>query len=232
MTIIVTPRLNKDGLKIFYTLEWGKGAGQRRASGIFTYLKPKDQIQRNHNKEALVLLEKKQSQLIIEQQSVGSAHIPFHKFKTNFLDYYEEYARNNRRAGNRHMEGSLRLFKAFLNKDFLAPVDLTENLCFRFRKYLLDRFSGDTPANYYARFKRCVKSATKDGYYRYSPAEDITARSNPSKRLKEVIEVEEYLILLKAPCVNLKVTMPASFFFCHPKGYTASTAVKSCCVPA
>ncbi len=205
MTIIVTPRPTKDGSKIFYTLEWGKGPGERKASGIFTYLKAKDQLQRNHNKEALVLLEKKQSQLIIERQSVGSAHIPFHKFKTNFLDYYDEYVRNNLRSGNRHMEGSFRLFKDFLRKDFLAPVDLTENLCFRFRKFLLDRFTGDTPANYYARFKRCVKSATKDGYFRYCPAEDITARSNPSKRLKEIIEVDEYLILLKAPCVNLEL---------------------------
>ena len=205
MIINVTQRPTRNGSKIYYTLEWGKGPGERKATGLFTYAKPKDQIQRNHNKETLVLLEKKQSQLIIEQQSVGSAHIPFHKFKTNFLDYYEEYVRNNLRPGNRHMEGSFRLFKEFLRKDFLTPVDLTENLCFRFRKFLLDRYTGDTPANYFARFKRCVKSATKDGYFRFSPAEDIAARSNPSRRLKEVIEVDEYLILLKAPCVNPEV---------------------------
>jgi hypothetical protein len=144
----VTPRTSKDGSKIFYTLEWGKSSGERKASGIFTYTKPKDQLQRNHNKEAMVVVEKKQSQLIIEQLSVGTTHIPFHKFKTNFLGYYEEYVKNNRRAGNRHMEGSFRLFKEFLRKEFLAPVDLTENLCFRFRKFLLDRYTGDTPANY------------------------------------------------------------------------------------
>jgi hypothetical protein len=95
MTINVTQRQTRDGKKIFYTLEWGKGPGERKATGIFIYARPKDQTQKNHNKEAMAVLEKKQSQLIIERQSIGSAHIPQHAFKANFLDYYEEYAKNN-----------------------------------------------------------------------------------------------------------------------------------------
>jgi len=132
MTINVTQRPTRDGKKIFYTLEWGKGPGGRRATGIFTCARPKDQTQKNHNKEALAVLEKKQSQLIIERQSIGSAHILLHKFKANFLDYFDEYVRNNTRPGNRHMEESFRLFKEFLKKPVLASVDLPENLCFRF----------------------------------------------------------------------------------------------------
>jgi hypothetical protein len=124
MTINVTQRPTRDGKKIFYTLEWGKGPGERRATGIFTYARPKDQTQKNHNKEALTVFEKKQSQLIIERQSIGSAHIPLHKFKANFLDYFEEYGNNNTRPGNRHMEGSLRPFKEFLKKSFLSPIIL------------------------------------------------------------------------------------------------------------
>jgi integrase len=212
MTIIVTPRPTRNGQKIFYTFEWGKEVGQRQATGIFTYAKPKDQLQRNHNKEALAILETKKSELTLERQAIGSRHIPTHKFKTNFLEYYEEFVKNNRRAGNRHLEGSLVHFRAFLKKGFLSPVDVTENLCTRFRQYLLDRFTGDTPANYYSRFKRCIKSATKEGYFRISPAEDIAARSNPSQHLKENLEVEEYIKLLKAPCTNEEVK--EAFVFC------------------
>lgn len=212
MTINVTPRPTRDGQKIYYTLEWGKGPGERSASGIFTYAKPKDQLQRNHNKEALAILETKKSQLTLERQAIGSGHIPTHKFKTNFLDYYKEYVNNNARSGNRHMEGSLSHFKKFLKKDFLAPIDVTENLCARFRQYLLDRFTGDTPANYYSRFKKVVKSATKEGYYRYNPAEDITAKSNPSENIKENLESDEYIRLLETPCTNEEVK--EAFVFC------------------
>jgi integrase/recombinase XerD len=55
MTINVTPRPTRNGQKIFYTFEWGKEVGQRQATGIFTYAKAKDQLQRNHNKEALCI---------------------------------------------------------------------------------------------------------------------------------------------------------------------------------
>lgn len=128
MTIIVTPRPSKNGKKIYYTLEWGKGPGERRGSGVFTYAKPKDQLQKNHNKEAL--------------------DIPLHEFKANFLDYYDEYVKNNTRPGNRHMEGSFRLFKEFLKKDFLSPIDL-----------YLYRISLSWPLPSLPTFNRCVKAS-------------------------------------------------------------------------
>ncbi|HUZ61971.1 MAG TPA: hypothetical protein VMU83_24560 [Hanamia sp.] len=57
MNINITQRLSKNGKSVYYSLEWGKAVGQRISTGIFTYVKPKDQIQRNHNKEALIILE-------------------------------------------------------------------------------------------------------------------------------------------------------------------------------
>jgi hypothetical protein len=55
--------------------------------------------------------------LTIDQQAIGSNFIPNHKFKANFIEYYEEYAKLNKREGNRHMEGSLNHFKLFVKKD-------------------------------------------------------------------------------------------------------------------
>jgi integrase len=214
MDIKVHKRLSKDKQKIYYTFEWGKEEGQRQATGIFTHAKPKDQLQRNHNKEALAIIITKQSELILERQAIGSGHVPIHKFKANFLDYYAEFVAKNRRVGNRHLTGSLCHFKAFLRRDFLAPVDVTEELCRRYRQYLLDRFTGDTPANYFARFKRCMKAAAKEGYFRISPAEDVQAKSNSSKYLKEILERDEYFKLLATPCSNQNVR-EAFIFSCY-----------------
>jgi integrase len=167
-----------------------------------------------HNKEALAIIITNQSELTLGRQAIGTGHVPIHKFKANFLDYYEGFVANNRRVGNRHLKGSLSHFRAFLKRDFLAPVDVTEELCRRYRQYLLDRFTGDTPANYYARFKRCIKAATKEEYFRISPAEDIEARSNPSRYLKEILERDEYLKLLETPCSNQNVR-EAFIFSCY-----------------
>ncbi|HEX7903412.1 MAG TPA: site-specific integrase [Chitinophagaceae bacterium] len=208
----ILKRLNKKGDKItFYYDFGGRGAGQRPSTGIFIYKKPKDQIQRNHNKEALALIETKKSQVIIEQQAIGSAFIPSHKFKTNFIEYYEEYVKINKRKGNRHLSNSFKHFKLFIKSDFIAPIDINENFCKRFRQYLLDRFTGETPGGYYARFKWVVKAATCDGYFLKNPTENVFAKSNPSSKLKENLEVNEYLMLLNTPCINEEVR--AAFIF-------------------
>src|SRR5258705_905054 len=120
----IMKRENRNGDKILFYYDFGRGTGQRHATGIFIYKKPKDQIQKNHNKEALALLETKKSQVIIEQQAIGSAFIPSHKFKINFLEYFEEYVKLNARKGNRHLSNSLSQFKLFVKSDFIAPIDI------------------------------------------------------------------------------------------------------------
>ncbi len=207
----ILKRENRTGEKIIFYYDLGRGAGQRPSTGIFIYKKPKDQIRRNHNKEALALLETKKSQMIIERQAIGSAFIPSHKFKTNFLEYYESYVEQNKRKGNRHLSNSLKQFKLFIKKDFIAPIDISENFCKRFRQYLLEKFTGETPGGYYARFKWVVNAATSDGYFLKNPTEKVFAKSNPSARLKENLEVDEYLTLLNVPCTNQEVK--AAFIF-------------------
>lgn len=68
MSIIITSKKSRNQQKIWYTFEWGKEPDQRKAAGIFTYVKPKDTIQKNFNKEALALLKNKKAQLTIERQ--------------------------------------------------------------------------------------------------------------------------------------------------------------------
>ena len=71
----IIERLNSKGDKINFYYDYGRKKGQRPSTRIFIYTKPKDQVQRNHNKQSLALLEVKKSQLTIEQQAIGSAFI-------------------------------------------------------------------------------------------------------------------------------------------------------------
>lgn len=212
MNIIKRP--NSKGDKITFYYDYGRKPGQRPSTGIFIYTKPKDLTERNHNKQALALIKVKESQLTIEQQAIGTAFIPLHKFKTNFLDYFVEFVELNKRKGNRHLTNSLKQFKKFIKGDFIAPIDITENFCKRFRQYLLDKFTGETPLNYYSRFKWAVNAAASDGYFLKSPTEKVFAKSNPSTNLKENLEVDEYLKLLKTPCFNEEVSC-AFIFSCY-----------------
>jgi len=211
MSINITERESRKGDKIFYSLEWGKEPGQRVATGIFTYTKPKDNLQKNHNKESIATLELKRSKLILERQSIGTGYIPQHKILTNFLDYYEQFVKDNRTTTSRHLQCSFDQFKKFLKKDFVSPIDITEQVCRNFRSYLLEKYNGETPANYFSEFKELLKNAKKSGYFVENPAVDVSSKKNPSSK-KEVIEVTEYLKLLKTPCLNREVGR--AFVFC------------------
>ena len=86
MNIIKRP--NSKGDKIVFYYDFGRGPGQRPPTGIFIYKNPKDQTQKNHNKQALALLEIKKSQVTIEQQATGTVFIPQHKYKSNSLSIF------------------------------------------------------------------------------------------------------------------------------------------------
>ncbi len=210
--MIIEQRKSANGKKIYYRFKWGQGGMEKMSSGIYTYAKPQTQTEKNHNKEALALLDIKQSQLVLEQQSIGTNYIPAHKYKHNFLDFYQEFVVNNKRFRRRHLECSLMHFKKFIGKKSIAPIEITEDLCKRFRSYLLDRLNGETPMNYFMEFKRVIKAATKQGYYRTSPVEEVKSRMGKNPRLKSVLEVEEYLKLLQTPCTNEEVR--EAFIFC------------------
>jgi len=205
MNINITKRLSRNGSKIYYSLEWGKSVGQRVSTGIFSYVKPKNQIQKNHNKEALMILENKRSQMVLDRQAVNSGYIPQYKIMNNFLDYYSEYVKSNRSKGNRHLIQSLKCFRMFIDKDYISAVEINENLCEQFRTYLLANLNGETPANYFSRFKRVLEAATKNGYFKRSPASDLSSISKSNKRVKEILEADEYKKLMNTPCINYEV---------------------------
>lgn len=95
-------RLNKKGDKITFYYDFGRGKGQRPSTGVFIYTNPKSAAQKNHNKQALALLEVKKSQLTIESQATGTAFIPEHLLKKNFLDYFQVHVDQHKDDGNKH----------------------------------------------------------------------------------------------------------------------------------
>jgi hypothetical protein len=143
--------------------------------------------------------------MILDRQAINIGYIPQHKIKGNFLEYYEEFVKQNSRKGNRHLSQSFRTFKKFIGQDYISPIDLTENLCERFRTYLLVSLNGETSANYFNRFKRVLEAAKKDGYFKLNLSENLASKSKSNKKVKDILESGEYLQLMNTPCLNHEV---------------------------
>jgi hypothetical protein len=67
--IRILKRPSQNNKLVYYTFEWGKEKGERIATGIFTYKRPANEIQKHLNSEALAILEAKRSQLILSHQA-------------------------------------------------------------------------------------------------------------------------------------------------------------------
>ena len=67
------------------------------------------------------------------------------------------------------------------------------------------KLNGETPANYFSRFKRVLEAASKDGYFKRSPATDLASKANPNKKVKDILEADEYNRLMNTPCINYEV---------------------------
>ena len=137
-------RKNKAGDKIIDFFDYGRGAGQRKDMNLFSCVNSKSQTEKNHNKETQRLLAIKKGERILEQQAIGTGYIPDHKFEPNFLAYYKRYVNDNRCKNNRHLPCCFTKYKKFVKRDFISPLDINYNLCFPFRKHLLDCLTRET----------------------------------------------------------------------------------------
>jgi integrase len=70
----------------------------------------------------------------------------------------------------------------------------------------------ESPADYFRAFKRVIRSATKEGYFRIHPAEDVQSKTNPSKKARHFLEADEYVRLIKEPLENREIR--DAFIFC------------------
>jgi integrase len=211
----IVERLSTDKSKIYYTLEWGRKAGERFSTGIFTYAKPKNKIEREYNTESLANLDLLRSQTLLDLQTKGRGFVSPAKMKENFIDFFEKYADKNKSDNNRSLACCLSAFKKFTALDqgkleidaedlSISAADISANYCERFRKYLLDNLNGETPADYFMRFKKMLIVAQESGYFRINPAEKLKCLSHPPGE-KDVLEKHEYPLLLAAACKNLEV---------------------------
>jgi len=207
MNITIHPRLSRSSKKTYYSLQWGKAKGQRVATGVFTYAKPVTQLEKNHNKEALAILEMKRSQLVLDRQSLGTNYVTQHKLKKNFVEYYASLTRMCNDL-SRSFPCSLGAFKNFIGREYISPGEITEKFCLEYREYLLKKYNGETPADYFKGLKRVLKAAKKEGYFTINPAEDIAAKTKPSKK-KDILDREEYDLLLAGRCSNPEVKRAA-----------------------
>ncbi|TXG79693.1 MAG: hypothetical protein E6R13_09570, partial [Spirochaetes bacterium] len=216
MGVILRKRENKKAGTISYHLAISSN-GQRRYEFLGITINKTDTKEQKDEKKAIA--NSIRSQREIELISEGTVYTPNHKKNLDFIAFYEAYLLNYDKRDKRMIKYSFEKFQNFLIDQKLLKKSaifkanqLTKNVCEDFRDYLKSTkagLSGETPQNYFKRFKKVVKFATSKGIFKENPASEVvfsTQGDNEHQKLKKnILTIDELKGLFNTECGNAEV---------------------------
>ena len=203
MSVKLRFRESKSGTKSYY-LDIHHN-GERWREFIKVNILNKDTVK----SEKVRVIEKIRLNRELELLSDDTGYIPQQLKKINFFMFADDYLKKYRNRDLRIIASSVEKFKESTNNPKLQISQITPAIMESFKNYLIHDagLSGETPHNYFTRFKKVLKAAKIKGYLKKMPTEDIRF-SNPNKDdsiKKQVLNVEELQLLAATRCGNEEV---------------------------
>jgi integrase/recombinase XerD len=206
MKVTLRSKALKSGKQSLYLDYYSAGGGREyEFLQLYLFKRPKDELERQHNKEIKGIADRirasREVQLNEEEQGLRSTQ----KRKINFIEYFENYLAAYPNKDRRIVKYCLQYFKEFTgNKKKVLPAEITEQVCINFRAHLDQNLNGETPHNYFAKFKKLLRQATREGVFLRNPAEDVQ-NPRPEGIKKDVLTLDEIKALANAYCGNSEV---------------------------
>ncbi len=162
---------------------------------------------RQANKETLAELERIRANTETNLIAADYDETPKNRRNVDFLKFYEDFAfKKYQNKDKRLVISSYRHFRDFLtSQGYTEPIfqsnKLTEDICKKFKYYLDSKFNGETPYNYFAKFKRVTRQAVKDKILKTNPTEFIENKKKDGIK-KSILSIDEVALLAKTDCGN------------------------------
>lgn len=154
----------------------------------------------------------------IELLTETTSYVPKHLKIVNFFDFANNFIKNYKKKDVRMIQSSLNYFKKYVKDDQLSILQLSSSIMYGFKDYLKDEcgLTGETPHNYFTRFKKILKSAELKGLLINNPTKEIKFRKQvgDSTLKKQVLNTEEIQLLASTHCGNEEVKK-AFLFSCY-----------------
>ncbi|GAA4289516.1 site-specific integrase [Aestuariibaculum suncheonense] len=183
--------------------------------------------QKAEKKKIANLIKAKRELEIITQTT---DYLPKHLQNINFFDFANAYIKDYEKKDVRMISSALNKFEDYVNNSKLRLVDISPAIMSGFIDYLNDKsgLTGESPHNYYTRFKKILRDAELKGLIRVSPTRNLKFRrkNSPDELRKQVLTSEELQLLVKTECGNSELKK-AFLFACYTGlGYAEIKALK------
>jgi integrase/recombinase XerD len=166
--------------------------------------KPSNPKERADNKNALDLAKKilSKRQYVLEGNDYDIT--PAFKQNVDFVAFFKSFLDGYKKKDKRVIEACFSCFKVYLKEaeiKSLTAKELNESIVNEFKNYLSERLNGESPANYFKKFKLVIKQALRQGILIKNPALEISIKSKQGIK-KQILTPEEIQLLVKTPCTN------------------------------
>jgi site-specific recombinase XerD len=154
----------------------------------------------------------------LELITEGTNYIPKHLKNIKFSDFVQSFIDSYSKKDDRMIKAAYSKFTKFIHNPKLKLTDITPAVMNSFKDYLNGSagLKGESPHNYFTRFKKILKEAERQGLIKKNPTDGIRFKRNSSSDdlKKQVLTTEELILLSKTECGN-KELKKAFLFSCY-----------------
>jgi len=178
--------------------------GRRSYEFLDVKIYPSDttSIKGEKKKIAELIRSNKELELLTET----TKYVPKHLKNVNFFDFADNFIESYTKKDVRMLNAALKQFKKYLKNDNITVVQITPSIMYGFKDYLIDEcnLTGETPHNYFTRFKKIIKNAELKGLLKENPTKEIKFRKQVGDATlkKQVLNTQELQILANTKCGN------------------------------
>lgn len=207
MSTIIRKRSNKDGTTSIILETYIEGERKYKFLKECKLVKPLSPKDRLDNKEKLKLAEAIKSTVQLQIQSEEYDLVSKSKSKVDFLDYFNSFIKEYSKKDKRVMVACYNKFREFLKEEGVKALPankINETLVIDFKDYLESKLNGESPVNYFKKFKIVLKKATRDKILKVNPSTDVVINRNESIK-KDILNFNEIQQLADTECGNEEV---------------------------
>jgi site-specific recombinase XerD len=171
---------------------------------------------KNQNKEARTLATTIRDKVALE---IASETFDINKYKQSNIDLmpiYNNYCESYNKKDKRVVLASYRKFKEYLddnNIKSLTTKKLNESLIYDYKDYLELNLKGETPSNYFKKFKMFIKYCIRNKIITENLTDGIRVKKNDSIK-KAILTFDEVLLIMNTKCNN-ELIKDAFVFSCY-----------------
>lgn len=208
MGIALREKVNSDNTKSLYLDIYHNGKRTYEFLQLLkVIIKPSSPLEREQNKTNKKLAQKILAKRQQDLESSDWEITPAFRQNIDFTEFFKAFKDKYKKKDLRVIEACYKRFKSFLKESdikTLTAKQLTPSVVNEFKNYLNDNLTGESPANYFKKFKLVINEALRQNILLKNPALDIKIKTTQGIK-KHILTPEEVQLLVKVPVTNNEI---------------------------